>query len=150
MLLAAAAQAAELKIVSKHFETDERKGVTQFEGNVRISMGADELNASKVMVYVDANRKPKRFVATGNVAFRVTTETADVYSGRAQEVQFLPAEKEYRFYRDVHLKQLNKPKEINGDEVIVELAEGRAFAKGGERTPVMMIFKLDDANASHD
>jgi lipopolysaccharide export system protein LptA len=144
------AAATELKITAKSFETDEKKGYTLFQGDVRVMMGEDEFNASKVTVYVDKERKPTRFVAVGKVSFLVTTKTKDVYAGSAQEMQYMPRDKEYRFYRDVNLRQLNRSKEINGDEVIVNLDDGRAFAKGGEKKPVMMTFELDETEQGDD
>lgn len=142
--------AEELKVTAKTFEADEQRGFTVFTGNVKIVKGSDEFNASKVTVYVDADRKPTKFVALGDVSFLVTTETKDIYGGTAQEVRFFPQKKAYHFYTDVHLEQLNKPKEINGDEVVVDLTEGKAYAKGGDTKPVMMIFNIEDVNQSHD
>jgi lipopolysaccharide export system protein LptA len=139
-------RAEELKVVAKNFEADEKKGYTVFTGNVAMSKGSDEFNASKVTVYVDKNRKPTKFIAKGSVSFRITTQTHDIYRGNAQEVHFFPQKKEYHFFNDVHIKQLNKPKEINGDEVVIDVIEGRAYAKGAERKPVIMIFNIDDTN----
>ncbi|MDX1294987.1 MAG: lipopolysaccharide transport periplasmic protein LptA [Sulfurimonadaceae bacterium] len=139
-------QAEELKVVAKNFEADELKGYTIFTGNVAMSKGSDEFNASKVTVYVDKNRKPTKFIAKGKVSFLITTLTQDVYKGKAEEVHFFPQKKEYRFYNNVHIKQLNKPKEINGDEVVIDVIEGRAYAKGAEQKPVIMIFNIEDTN----
>lgn len=150
MLLGVAAAAAELKISASNFETDEKKGYTLFQGNVQVVMGSDEFNASKVTVYVDEARKPTKFVAVGDVSFLLTTKTKDVYAGRAQEVEYLPGVKEYRFHRDVTLRQLNRPKEISGDDVVVNLDNGRAFAKGGAEKPVMMTFELEETGQGDD
>ena len=150
LLLSFAADAEELKVVAKNFEADEQKGYTIFTGDVVMTKSSDEFNASKVTVYVDENRKPTKFIAVGDVSFKITTMTGDLYAGKAQEARFFPQKKEYRFYTDVHIRQLNKQKEINGDEVIVDLIEGRAFAKGADKKPVIMIFNIDDANQTDD
>ena len=150
LLGAIATHAEELKVVAKSFEADEQKGYSIFKGDVIITKGSDEINASKVTVYMDQERKPTRFIAEGNVAFAISTLNGDRYSGKAQELRFFPQEKAYHFYTDVHIRQLNKQKEITGDEVVVDLKAGRAVAKGGEKKPVMMIFNIEDANQSHD
>jgi lipopolysaccharide export system protein LptA len=150
LLVVTGAAAEELKITAQSFETDEKQGYTLFQGDVRVVMGSDEFNASKVTVYVDKARKPVKFVAVGAVSFLVTTKTRDTYAGSAQEMQFMPRDKEYRFYRDVKLKQLNRPKQINGDEVIVNLDNGRAFAKGADKKPVTMTFELDEEEQGDD
>ncbi len=136
------AEQTQLKIIADHFSGDEKKNISRFEGNVRISMGTDELNASRVTVKLDADRRPVRYTAEGDVSFFLVTDDNASYRGRAQKVVFTPAEEEYRFYRDVHLIQLNEHKQIDGDEVVVNIKAGTATAKGDEKKPVIMIFTL--------
>lgn len=139
-------QAEELRVVAENFDADEQKGISTFTGNVKIEKGSDELNASKVVIYVDKARKPTKYIAEGDVSFYIRTENNDTYRGRSQKAVFVPAEKIYRFYTDVHLKQINRHKEINGDEVVLDALKGRAVAKGAEKKPVIMTFQLEDKN----
>lgn len=148
LALASCLYAEELKVVADRFETDDATGVSVFMGAVKIAKGSDELNASKVTVEVDEARKPIRFTAEGNVSFLIHTETGDVYAGKAQTVRFKPQSQEYHFYTGVHLTQLNRHNEISGDEVTVNLQDGKAYAKGGKAKPVIMVFELDDANTT--
>lgn len=140
----------QLKIVADHFSGDEKKNVSRFEGNVRISMGSDELNASTVTVELDDQRRPIRYTARGNVSFYLKTEDNASYKGRAQKVIFSPEEEEYRFYRDVHLLQLDEHKQIDGDEVVVNMKAGTATAKGDDKKPVIMIFTLPEKENKDD
>ena len=144
LLLAVLATGEELKIIAESFDADESKGISHFTGNVQIKKGSDELNASNVTIYTDEKRRPSKYVAQGDVSFVIHMENNDTYVGQAQKAVFLPQEKEYRFYTDVHLKQLNELKQIDGDEVIVSTLKGRAVAKGGAKKPVIMTFQLDD------
>lgn len=144
LLLAIVASGEELKIIAESFEADESKGVSHFTGNVQIKKGNDELNASNVTIYTDEKRRPSKYVAQGDVSFVIHMENNDTYVGRAQKAIFLPQEKEYRFYTDVHLRQVNELKQIDGDEVIVSTLKGRAVAKGAKKKPVIMTFQLDD------
>lgn len=141
-------QAQQLKITAEHFEGDESKGVSVFSGNVKIKKGSDELNASKVSIYIDANRKPSKYIAQGNVSFFIKTESNATYRGSSQKVIFLPQKKEYQFYTNVHLLQLNEHKQIDGDEVIVNTALGQAKAIGAAKKPVVMVFDISDENVS--
>ena len=141
-------QAQQLKITAEHFEGDESKGVSVFSGNVKIKKGSDELNASKVSIYIDANRKPSKYIAQGNVSFFIKTESNATYHGSSQKVIFLPQKKEYQFYTNVHLLQLNEHKQIDGDEVIVNTALGQAKAIGAAKKPVVMVFDISDENVS--
>lgn len=136
--------AEELKIKAKTFNGDQKNGISIFEGNVNMIKGGDELNASKVTVYTDTNQKPTKFVAEGNASYRMVTVDGDVYVGKSQKVVYLPNTKEYYFYTDVHLKQINDKKEIIGDEVILKSLENKAFAKGEESKPVIMIFNVPE------
>ena len=137
-------QAEQLKIVAKSFNGDEKSGVTVFKGNVQITKGSDELNASIVTVYTNAKRKPTKYVAKGKVSFYIKTQNRAVYQGKAEKAIFLPTKKEYHFYKDVHIEQLNEKKEINGEEVVISTVDGKARAKGGDSKPVVMTFELED------
>ena len=143
-LLHYAVAAQELKIKANLFSTDEAKGLSIFDGSVNVLKGSDELNASKVLVYTDKKRKPIKFIATGDVSFNITTKERAHYEGSAQKVIYKPQNKEYRFYGDVHLKQLDEKKEILGDEVILNIVDGKACAKGLKKEPVIMIFDMKD------
>lgn len=134
----------QLKIVADHLSASEKEGRSVFEGNVRIKKGADELNASRVEVYVDDERRPTEYVAQGNASFFIRTEDNATYRGRAQKVIYRPQSMEYRFLGDVHLVQLNEHKQIDGDEVVVNIQEGTARAKGADKQPVIMIFDIPD------
>jgi lipopolysaccharide export system protein LptA len=140
----------ELHIKADSFNADENTGVSVFTGNVNIIKNADELNASKVTVFTDKQNQPKKFVAVGDVSFVIETEQKALYRGVAQKVIYFPTKKEYQFFKDVHLKQINEKKEIIGDEVVLKTIEGKAYAKGINKEPVIMIFKLADDNATKE
>ena len=136
----------ELKIKADQFGGDEKSGVSVFDGNVNIVRENDELNATKVTVYTDATHQPKKYIAQGNVSFHIETKEGSLYKGVAQKVIYMPSVKEYHFFTDVHLKQLNEKKEIIGDEVVLKTIEGKAYAKGAKKEPVIMIFKINKEN----
>lgn len=143
-LLLVSLQAEQLKVVANSFNGDEKTGITVFKGNVKIVKGSDELNASAVSIYTDANRKPIRYEAKGNVSFYIKTDKKSIYTGKAGKAVFVPAKREYHFYENVHIKQLDEKKEINGEEVVISTDEGKARAKGGETKPVIMTFEIEE------
>ncbi|MCK4874939.1 MAG: lipopolysaccharide transport periplasmic protein LptA [Sulfurimonas sp.] len=134
----------ELKVKAKLFNADQKTGVSVFEGDVNIVKGSDELNASKVTIYTDSEQRPIKFVAEGDASFFIKTLDGSTYRGKAQKVIYLPNKKEYYFYKDVHLKQINEKKEIIGEEVVLKTTDGKAYAKGAEKEPVIMIFNMPD------
>ena len=134
----------ELKVKANLFNADQKRGISTFEGNVNIVRANDELNASKVTIYTDSNQKPIKFVAEGGASFNIETLEGAVYKGKAEKVIYLPQKKEYHFFKDIHLKQINEKKEIIGEEVILKTIEGKAYAKGANKEPVIMIFDMPE------
>lgn len=134
----------ELRVKAKVFNADQKTGVSVFKGEVNIVKGYDELNASMVTIYTDSEQKPTKFVAEGDASFSIKTLEGSIYKGKAQKVIYLPNKKEYYFYKDVHLRQIDEKKEIIGEEVILKTIDGKAYAKGAEKEPVIMIFNMPD------
>jgi len=136
--------AQELKVKSDSFYADQKKGFSVFTGNVNIIRGSDELNASKVTIYTDEKNQPTKFVSEGKSSFKIKAEDGSMYKGKAHKVVYLPNKKEYQFFKNVHLKQLDKRKEIIGEEVVLNTVDGKATAKGAKNEPVIMIFNIED------
>jgi len=137
--------AQELRIKANKFSADEQKGISTFEGNVRIKKSMDELNASKVIIYTDKRHKPIKYIADGGVSFYINTKDGAIYQGHAQKVLFKPQIKEYYFYNDVYLSQVDNTKVIIGNEVVLKLVEGKAYATGKDKEPVIMIFNIPES-----
>jgi lipopolysaccharide export system protein LptA len=144
IFLASSLISQELKITANQFDADEKTGISVFQGKVNIIKGNDELNATKVTVYTDVEHEPTKYIAQGDVSFNIETKKGSLYQGVAGKVIYKPAIKEYHFFRDVHLKQIDEKKEIIGDEVVLKTIEGKAYAKGATKEPVIMIFKMPD------
>ena len=140
----------ELKIKANKFSSDQKQGISIFTGDVHITKGDDILDAQQVVIYTDKNNDPTKFVATGSASFKITTDDGSSYEGKAQKVVYMPNKKIYNFFKDVHLKQLNEKKEIIGEEVILKLTEGKAYAKGAQEEPVIMIFNMPEDNKKKD
>lgn len=136
--------AVELKVKADSFSADENKGVSVFQGNVEMKKQNDELNATKITIYTNKKNKPTRFVAVGNVSFVVETKQGSKYKGNANKVVYLPEPKEYRFYNNVHLRQIDEKKEIIANEVVLSLVNGKAYAKGMKKEPVIMMFDIQN------
>nr|WP_321265607.1 lipopolysaccharide transport periplasmic protein LptA [uncultured Sulfurimonas sp.] len=142
IFLASSLISQELKIKANQFDADEKTGVSVFQGEVNIIKANDELNASIVTVYTDAKHQPTKYIAQGDVSFHIETKEGALYQGVAGKVIYMPNIKEYHFFTNVHLKQLDENKEIIGDEVVLKTIEGKAYAKGVDKEPVIMIFKI--------
>lgn len=144
MVLGSLLHAEALKVVAEQFQADEATGITLFSGNVQISRGSDEINASTVRIRLNEKRQPIEYWADGNVSFHITAEANATFSGTAQHAHFIPSEQAYRFSGDVELLQLDQKKRIIGEEVSVNLAKGSAMAVGKAERPVIMTFELEE------
>lgn len=140
--------AEELKVISDNFKGDQQKGVSVFTGNVKVTKGQDELNASKVTIYSDKERKPVKYLAEGDVSFYIVTEMKEIYKGKSQTAIYLPNESEYQFYKKVDLIRLDDFRRIKGDKVVVNTIGGNAAAESSGNEPVIMIFSLQDKNTT--
>jgi lipopolysaccharide export system protein LptA len=148
LLCALGLYAEELKVLSDNYRGDQPKGVSIFTGNVIVTKGLDELNASKVTIYTDSNRKPIKMVAEGDVSFYIVTELKEKYRGKSQKAIYLPNDKEYEFYTKVDLIRLDDFRRVKGDKVIVNMIDGHAAADSSNSDPVMMVFTLQDNNTT--
>lgn len=138
--------AEELKVISDNFKGDQKKGVAVFTGNVKVTKGSDELNASKVTIYTDKENKPTKYLAEGDVSFYIVTEQKEKYRGKSQTAIFLPNESEYHFYKKVDLIRLDDYRRVRGDKVIVNTVQGNAAAESNQDEPVVMTFTIQDKN----
>jgi lipopolysaccharide export system protein LptA len=140
--------AEELKVLSDTFKADQPNGFSVFMGNVRITKGYDELNASKMTIFTDVQRKPTKYVAEGSVSFYIVTENGEKYRGKSQKVIYLPNESEYQFYTKVDLIRIDDYRRVKGDKVVVNEIRGFANADSAGGEPVVMIFTMQDKNST--
>ena len=143
-LLLSSLFAKELIVKANSFKADEKAGLSVFEGNVHIIKERDELNASKLTIFTNQEHEPTQYIAIGDVSFTIVTKNGALYKGMAQKVIYKPSAKEYYFYKDVYLKQVDEKKEIIGNEVVLNTISGKAYAKGEQSGPVIMIFNIPE------
>ncbi|MDD5717467.1 MAG: lipopolysaccharide transport periplasmic protein LptA [Sulfuricurvum sp.] len=147
LLLSSQMHAEELKVIADSFKTDQQSGISVFSGSVKVTKGSDELNASKVTIYMDKDKTPIKYLAEGDVSFYIVTEQKEKYKGKAQTVIYLPKESEYHFYKKVDLLRLDDYRRIKGDVIVMNMTQGYATAESTEDEPVVMTFTLQDKNS---
>jgi len=144
LLISSLLNAQELRIKANTFKADDKNGISVFNGAVNVIKSNDELNASKVSIYTNKNHEPTKFIAKGDVSFSIETKKGSVYKGNAGEVIYYPQKKEYHFFKNVYLRQVDEKKEIIGEEVVLKTEDGKAYAKGKKSGPVIMIFNISE------
>lgn len=142
--LVAFSSAEELKVISDSFKGDQQKGISIFTGNVKVTKGLDELNASKVTIYTDKENKPTKYFAEGDVSFYIVTELKEKYKGKSQTAIYLPNESEYQFSKKVDLIRIDDYRRVKGDKVVVNTIHGYASAESANNDPVIMTFTIQE------
>jgi len=136
--------AENVEITSKNFEADEKRLISIFTGNVHIKKGKDKIDASKVIVYFDENKKPKKYEAIGDVKFFIVLDINRTYEGKAQKIVYLPNRLEYIFEKDVYIVQKPQMRKIYGEKIVINRKTGQAKVEGSDEKPVKFIFKIEE------
>ena len=133
----------QVEITADHFEASDVKKVTKFIGNVSMVKGVDELKASKVHVYFDANKKPIKYEAIGNVKFTITIDSGNRYKGESERLIYIPKTEVYELYGNVKLFDVELDRVLIGEKVFVDKQSGKAKVDGNKKKPVKFIFTIE-------
>lgn len=136
--------AENVEITSKNFEADEKKLISIFTGKVHIKKGKDKIDAKKVVVYFDKDKKPQKYEAIGDVKFFIVLDSNKTYEGKAQKIVYIPKTLEYIFEKDVFILQKPEMRKIYGEKIVINRLTGQAKVEGSEEKPVKFIFKIEE------
>ncbi|PAF42068.1 lipopolysaccharide transport periplasmic protein LptA [Helicobacter sp. 11S03491-1] len=133
-----------LEITAKKFSSNDAKGITIIEGDVHIKKSKDTLEADKVIIYTDKNRKPQSYEAQGNVKFHIFMQDGREIKGHSDKLTYNAQSGEYRLIQNAVVNEIGKANTIRGEEIIVNNENGYANVIGSENKPAKFIFNLDD------
>ena len=139
--------AAEVEITAKHFEGDDKSGVSKFSGNVKAVKGADTILSDTMFIYFDAARKPMRFEAIGCASFVMKGEGAKTYKGKAKTIIYYPNQKEYQLLGDAFVEYVEEKRKVYGEKIVVNDTTKKASVVGEDGgRPAKFIFFVEDKN----
>ena len=141
------AQSETLIIDAQDFQADDKKGISIFTGNVKIKMGEDKLNAQRVDVFFETDKKtnnktPLRYEATGKADFEIVTKDKH-YVGNGDKIIYSPQKEEYTIFGNGFIHEKNDDRKVYGDTIFVNQLTGEAKVKGSEQKPVKFIINVD-------
>jgi len=144
-----AQESQKLIIDAKNFETDDKKGISVFTGNVKLTLGTDKLSANKLEVYVNTNtssnsKKPFRYVAIGEVKFDINSNGKH-YTGNGNKVIYNPIKQEYIVMGKGYIKETVEEREIYADKIFINQLTGSAKVSGSDEKPVRFILNIDNS-----
>lgn len=132
----------EVRIEANLFEANEKERISIFSGNVRIRKGFDEINSSVVKIYFSKDNQPEKYEILRDVSFIIKVENDSTYTGKAQKVFLFPNSQKYIFSDLVEITDIKSGRTIKGNRVSLNMRNGNARISGGNRSPVVMTFKV--------
>jgi len=136
-----------LIIDAKNFETDDKKGISIFTGNVKLKMGKDRLNSDKLEVFMKPNAKgknpePLKYIATGNVDFTIYSNGKH-YMGKGNKVIYNPKKLEYTVLGKGYLNEVTEDRKLYGEKIFINQETGNAKVSGTDNKPVRFILNIE-------
>ena len=146
-LVFANANTEKLIIDAKNFETDDKKGISIFTGNVKLKMAKDRLTANKLEVYMKPkaqgkNLEPLKYIATGNVSFTIFSNGKH-YKGKGNKVIYDPKKLEYTVLGKGYLNEVTEDRKLYGEKIFINQETGNAKVSGTDNKPVRFILNID-------
>lgn len=144
------ADTQKLIIDASNFETNDLKGLSIFTGNVKLTMSKDKLNSDKLEIYVKPqtkgkNKKPLKYIATGNVDFEIFSNKKH-YKGKGNKVIYNPKKQEYTVLGDGYLKEVTEDRELYGEKIFINQQTGNAKVSGSKEKPVRFILNIENGD----
>lgn len=144
------AQTSKIIIDAKTFEANDKKGLSLFTGNVKLVMNQDILQSDKLEIFLTPRKKdsakkearvPLKYIATGNVKFKIVTLLKH-YEGTGDKIVYDPIKKEYIITGNGSLIEKNEKTALSGESIFINLTTGEAKLKGTDEKPVRFIINI--------
>lgn len=137
--------AQQIEVTAQEFMADEEKGLSRFEGNVKVKKGSDRLEAENLVIYFDKKKQPLRFEATGGVNFQLSASAGKKrYEGKADSAFYDAKKQEYRLVGHALIEEKGDRQKIEGGEISFSQKSGSAKVVGQEGKPVKFIFSTKE------
>ncbi len=141
--LATLLSAQTVEVIADKFFADEKKQITEFEGNVVVTKAKDKLVAKKVVIKFDKNRQPLKYIATGDAKIDMIMNDK-VYFGSAQTMIYDPIKDQYTLIKNAFLHEKITNKKVYGEKIFVNQTTGRYEVESDGSKPVKFIFKVEE------
>jgi lipopolysaccharide export system protein LptA len=138
-----------LNIDAAHFESNEKKNIMYFKGNVKMTKNKDIL----LCQHLDINTKvsptdptkqiPKDYKATGDVSFTLHTEKS-ILKGKGDVVFYYPDQQKYIIIGNGYLEDENDGKKIIAEKIYIDEITGHTKIDGQKDKPIKFRLKLNE------
>lgn len=136
-----------LEIDAINFNADDKKGISTFTGSVKVKMGDDRLNANRVDIFFETDKKtdnkvPQKYEATGDANFKIISKDKH-FEGKGDKIIYNPKKEEYTIIGNGFVYEKNDDRKIYGENIYINQLNGEAKVKGDSKKPVKFIINVD-------
>jgi len=136
--------AEELKVTSKYFHYDMAKKESIFKGDVNATKGKDNILADEMIIFFDKNKKPIKFIATGNVRFVISLDKNATYKGNSNMLVYQLHNGNIILKGNAQIVKLETNESVKGNKIVLNRFTKNAEVTGGEKKPVEIIIKVNE------
>lgn len=112
-------------------------------GKAQVVKGKDDvLNANQIDILFDADKKPLKYVATGDAYFRIFMNLKH-YNGKGGSLIYEPNKELYTLKDNAFLQEVEDNKQIFGDIITVDQNKGHYAVNSNKKAPVKLFFKVE-------
>lgn len=134
--------AAQIEVKALNFYSDENKGESILSGNVEIIRGNDILNAQKLIIYTDKNRKPIRYEAMQDAKFKIVLK-GKTYKGSGDKFIYSVANDTYEINGNAYINEIGSNQKLYGDRIIVDRRKNVYRVESKNKKPARFVFDLE-------
>lgn len=137
--------AEQVEVMADKVSADENTMISHLIGNVYVKKGNyDTLNANEVTIYFNKDRKPIKYVATGNARFKGILKNKH-YDGKANKITYEPQKKLYILSGNAYLHEVETKKEVFGDLITIDQLNGAYKVESlKSKRPARLIFEVNE------
>ncbi|TKX31976.1 LptA/OstA family protein [Campylobacter estrildidarum] len=133
--------ATKIEVKALNFYSDENKGESILTGNVEVKRGDDILNAEKLIIYTDKNRKPVRYEAMQNASFKISLK-GKIYQGKGDKFIYNVTNDVYEINGNAYISELKSNQKLYGDRIIVDKKKNIYQVQSKDKKPARFVFDL--------
>ncbi len=134
-----------LNINAKSFESNTKKNMIYFKGDVKMTKNDDILKCQNLVIYTKKTKKnaqqPIKYIATKDVTFTIVLKDK-LLKGKGDSVTYTPNKQQYTIQGDAFLEDIKTDKKLYASKIYIDEKTGLIKIDGEKNKPVKFRLKL--------
>lgn len=135
----------EVDIKADNFESNQKKNIVKFMGNVKFTKGEDRLSSDKLDVFTkqdDSNQTVvKKYIASGDVNMKLKKPTT-ILIAKGDKITYDVDKAIYIIEGNGYLEDTNESKIVKGEKIFIDQMTNNIKIDGKSDKPVEFKFKM--------